>query len=84
MFRPSLIIWRIGASPPAVPGIFTIRLGRLMRSCRPRAAVSVPAESSARSGATSTLTNPSPPWLESYSGANTSHAASMSAMTRVQ
>ena len=70
--------------PAAVAGILTIRLRRAMRSCSCRAAASVPAESSARPGATSTLTKPSRPALDSYTGSNTSQAPSMSAVTSVQ
>ena len=84
MFRPSLSICWIGATPAAVAGILTIRLRRAMRSCSSRAADSVPAESLARPGATSTLTKPSWPSLDSYTGSNTSQAPSMSAVTRAQ
>ncbi len=84
MLRPSAIIWRIGANPACVPGIFTIRLRRSIVSCSSRAAASVPALSSASDGATSTLTNPSPPSLSSYSGSNTSHAPAMSFRTSAQ
>ncbi len=65
MLRPSLSIAWIGATPSAVAGIFTSRLRRLIVVWRWRAAASVPGPSWASDGATSTLTKPSPPSLDS-------------------
>ena len=84
MLRPSAIICSIGPSPSAVAGIFTIRFRRAIRSCRSRAAASVPAPSWARSGSTSTLTYPSTPSDASYTESNTSQAPWMSWMTSDQ
>ena len=84
MLRPSLSIAWIGATPSAVAGIFTIRLRRAIVLWRWRAAVSVPDASWASDGATSTLTKPSPPSLDSYTGSRTSQAPLMSFVTSAQ
>ena len=83
MFRPSAIIASIAGTPSGVPGIFTIRFGRLMRSTHWRTSRIVPSVSCARSGETSTETNPSVPPVWSKTGRSTSHAAVMSSATRV-
>ncbi len=84
MERPSLIIWRMAGTPSAVPGIFTSRFGLAMVSCSRRAAAAVPSVSWAKPGSTSTLTKPSPPSEESWSGAKTSSALRMSWSTSAQ
>jgi len=45
MLRLSPIMVRMAGTPSAVAGIFTKRLGRLIRSCRARAEVTVPSVS---------------------------------------
>ena len=84
MLRPSLIICRMAGTPSAVAGIFTRRLGRAIASCSRRAEAMVPSVSWARSGATSTLAKPSPPFDDSYRGANTSSAPRMSRSAMAQ
>jgi hypothetical protein len=84
ILRPSAVIALIAGMPSAVAGIFTMRLRRATRSCKPRAAASVACVSCASSGATSIETNPSAPLLRSKTCPNTEHASSTSAMTSSQ
>ena len=84
MLRPSAIIVWTAETPSAVAGIFTNRLGAMIRSCSARAATNVACVSWASSAATSTEANPSMPPLASNTGRRTDTAAVMSSTTSCQ
>ncbi len=65
MLIPSERHRRMAGSPSRVPGIFTMMFGRSIVPHSRRAASIVPSVSHARSGLTSTETNPSRPSLSS-------------------
>ncbi len=78
MLMPSLIsVWNAG-TPSGVPGTLIITFGRSISPHSRRASSCVPCVSSASSGDTSMLTNPSRPLVWSYTGRSTSQASRMS------
>ncbi len=84
MLRPSAVIASIAGMPSGVAGIFTSRLGWVMRSCRSRAAAMVALVSRASSGATSMDTKPSVPPAAANVGRSTARAWATSSTTSSQ
>ena len=76
--RPAAIESSIAPSPGTVAGIFTKRFGRSTSSVRSFACSKVASRSYARSGSTSSETNPSTPSVRSQTGRRRSHARLMS------
>ena len=79
--RPAATSARTAATPDAVAGTATSRLGRSMRWYSRRAAATAPRVRLTIAGAISTETKPSPPWEVMCTGRRTAQAAWTSVAT---